>query len=310
MIQENSAALAQSITREGSKQAYYTARLMVDKDLVNDFNRAYAYFRWMDDIVDDASQSHEKRIAFIRRQKELVDRLYRKERMPDLTSEEQIIADLISHDRYEDSWLQSYIRNMFAIVEFDTYRQGQLISEQELNWYTERLGESVTDGIQYFIGNGYPYPVNDTRCLAARAAHITHLLRDMVQDMNDGIINIPKEYLEAHDISPQDINSPVFRNWVRNRVDLARSMFLDGKRYLDELGVLRCKVVGRWYCARFEVVLDTIERDNYALRSNYNERKNMLTWLKIARLGISVTLRHLSRKSFLTIGGTNGEARQ
>ena len=63
MIQENSAALAQSITREGSKQAYYTARLMVDKDLVDDFNRAYAYFRWMDDIVDDASQSQEKRIA-------------------------------------------------------------------------------------------------------------------------------------------------------------------------------------------------------------------------------------------------------
>jgi len=310
MIQENSAALAQSITQEGSKQAYYTARLMVDRDLVNDFNRAYAYFRWMDDIVDDTSQSHEKRITFIRRQKELVDRLYRNERPHDLTSEEQIIADLISHDRYEDSWLQSYIRNMFAIIEFDTYRQGQLISEQELNWYTERLGESVTDGIQYFIGNGYPYPVSDTRCLAARAAHITHLLRDMVQDMNDGIINIPKEYLEAHDISPEDTNSPAFHNWVRNRVDLARSMFLDGKRYLDELGVLRCKLVGRWYCARFEVVLDAIERDNYALRTNYNERKNMLTWLKIAGLGISVTLRHFSRQSFLTIGGTNRETRQ
>ena len=43
---------------------------------------------------------------------------------------------------------------MFAIIEFDIYRQGRLISEQELAWYTERLGESVTDGLQYFIGNG------------------------------------------------------------------------------------------------------------------------------------------------------------
>ena len=310
MIQENSAALAQSITREGSKQAYYTARLMVDKDLVDDFNRAYAYFRWMDDIVDDASQSQEKRIAFIVRQKELVDRLYRNDRPSDLTSEEQIIADLISHDRYEDSWLQSYIRNMFAIVEFDTYRQGRLISEQELNWYTECLGESVTDGIQYFIGNGYPYPVSDTRCLAARAAHITHLLRDMVEDMNDGLFNIPKEYLQEHGISPEDVNSPAFRNWVRKRVNLARSMFLDGKRYLNGLGVLRCKLAGRWYCARFEVVLDTIEQDDYILRSSYNERWNMGAWLKIAALGISVTLQHISHQNSLLNRGTNGEIRK
>ena len=310
MMQENSAALARSITREGSKQAYYTARLMVDKDLVNDFNRAYAYFRWIDDIVDDTNQSYEKRITFIKRQKELIDRFYCNDRASNLSSEEQIIADLISHDRSKDSWLQSYIRNMFAIIEFDIYRQGRLVTEQELDWYTERLGESVTDGIQYFIGNGYPYPDSDTRCQAAQAAHITHLLRDMVQDMSDGLINIPKEYLEEHGISPEDTSSPAFRNWVRNRVNLARSLFRDGKRYLDELGVLRCKLVGRWYCARFEVVLDTIEKDNYILRSNYNERRNVFTWLKIAMLGISVTLRHFSDQNSKTIAKTNGTIRK
>lgn len=56
-MRDATAALARSITRAGSKQAYYTARLMVDKDLVNDFNRAYAYFRWLDDIIDVSSQS-------------------------------------------------------------------------------------------------------------------------------------------------------------------------------------------------------------------------------------------------------------
>jgi hypothetical protein len=49
-MRDATATLAQSITWAGSKQAYYTARLMVDKDLVNDFYRAYAYFRWADDI--------------------------------------------------------------------------------------------------------------------------------------------------------------------------------------------------------------------------------------------------------------------
>ena len=51
-MDDATAALARSITLAGSKQTYYTARLMVDKDLVDDFYRAYPYFRWADDIVD------------------------------------------------------------------------------------------------------------------------------------------------------------------------------------------------------------------------------------------------------------------
>ncbi|NIO72053.1 MAG: hypothetical protein GTO14_14525, partial [Anaerolineales bacterium] len=92
---------------------------MVDKDLVDDCYRAYAYFRWADDIIDISSQSSDERISFIRRQRELIDRLYRNERPDDLTPEEEIVADLISHDRGENSGLQSFIRNFLAILEFD-----------------------------------------------------------------------------------------------------------------------------------------------------------------------------------------------
>lgn len=296
------AALARSITWASSKQSYFTARLMVDKNLVNDCYRAYAYFRWADDIVDVSSQSSDERIAFIRRQRELVDRLYRNERPDDLTPEEKIVADLISHDREENSGLQSFIRNFLAILEFDAYRKGRLISQQELTWYSNCLGKSVTDGIQYFIGNGHPHPVAGNRYLAATAAHITHMLRDMVLDTTEGFINIPREYLEAHGISPEDMDSPPFRAWVRGRVELARGYFREGKRYLDELDVLRCKIAGYWYCARFEDVLDVIERDGYVLRAEYSgvpaggERRKLSTWLKMAWLGVSVTLRHIAHR--------------
>ena len=69
------AALARAITWAGSKQTYCTARLMVDKDLVDDFFRAYAYFRWADDVVDAPCGSDEERVAFMARQRELIDRL-------------------------------------------------------------------------------------------------------------------------------------------------------------------------------------------------------------------------------------------
>jgi len=160
-MMDATAALARSITWASSKQTYYTARLMVDKNLVNDCYRAYGYFRWVDDIVDASvsndvsSQSSDERISFIRRQRELVGRLYRSERPDDLTPEEEIIADLISHDKQEISGLQSFIYNFLAILEFDACRKGRLISQQELTWYSNCLGKAVTDCIQYFIGHGH-----------------------------------------------------------------------------------------------------------------------------------------------------------
>lgn len=290
-----SASLARSITWRGSKQAYYTARLMVDRDLVDDFYRAYAYFRWADDVVDVEIASHGERIAFIERQRALIDHLYRGRRPADLTTEEEIVGDLIANDRGQQGWLKSFIHNMLAIVEFDAFRKGRLISQGELDWYTDRLGQSVTDGIQYFIGNGTPYPVTQHRCKGAEAAHIAHLLRDMLPDTADGFINIPREYLEEHRIGPEDITSDPFRAWVHHRVELAREYFREGKRYLDQLQVLRCKLVAHWYIARFEGVLDTIEGDGFRLRPVYIERRRPATWLKFAWLGVAVTARHAAQ---------------
>ena len=291
---EASAVLGRSITRASSKQSYFTARLLADGDLVDDCLRAYAYFRWADDIVDVSAQSVDERVAFIRRQVELIDRLYSNERPDDLSAEEQILADLIRSDRTEHSGLESFIRNFMSILEFDSRRKGQLITDQDLTWYASCLGKAVTDAIQYFVGNGHPYPDTENRYLAATGATIAHMLRDMVSDVAEGYINIPREYLEAHTINHEDVGSAPFRDWVRGRVDQARLYFREGKRYLDELGVLRCKIAGYWYCARFEGVLDTIERDGYVLRESYAERRKLITWLKIAWLGLTVTARHIT----------------
>jgi hypothetical protein len=65
---QQSAELARTITKRGSLQTYYTARLMVDKDLVDDFLRAYAYFRWIDDVIDIEARSDQERLAFIEEQ--------------------------------------------------------------------------------------------------------------------------------------------------------------------------------------------------------------------------------------------------
>jgi phytoene/squalene synthetase len=294
---EHTASLARDITRAGSIQTYYTARLMVDKDLVDDFFRAYAYFRWIDDVIDVAAESDQERIDFTINQHRLIDDLYSGKPVNDLAPQENILHDLISNDRGENSGLQSFIRNMFAIIEFDAHRKDRLISAEELDWYVSTLGKSVTDGLLYFIGNGTAYPPNGNRYQAGIAAHISHLLRDTFQDNQDGFFNIPGEYLEQVSLNPGDVDQPAYREWVQGRVAAARSLFSEGKIYLDELKVLRCKIVGYWYCARFEVVLDTIESDGYIIRSEYHERRQIGTWVKILWLGISLSVKHVFSRS-------------
>ena len=46
----------------------------------------------------------------------------------------------------------------------------------------------------------------------------------------------------------------------------------------------------------FEGLLDTIERDDYILRAEYNERRKFSAWLRMAWLCVSVTLRHIVRR--------------
>jgi phytoene/squalene synthetase len=304
MTREATAILARSITRAGSKQTYYTALLMVDKELLSDFFRAYAYFRWADDIIDRSNRSTSERISFIKHQRALIDRLYNNECPNDLNPEEEIIADLIHHDGEINSGLRSFINNMFAVIEFDAYRMGRIVSNSELIWYSSCLAQSVTDGLQYFIGNNSPNPPGDNRYLAAIAAHYTHLLRDMICDIADGFINIPQEYLDEHGIGPEDVNSPAFRAWVRKRVEQARAYFRDGKRYLDSLEVLRCKIMGYWYCARFEGILDTIERDGYILRANY---KYQFVWFRMLGLGVILTFQHIFSRAYATLGKNFGK---
>ena len=285
--------LASSITFLSSKQSYYTALLLVDKDLFQDCLRAYAYFRWADDIVDLSSTTQEECITFMDQQMELINQLYDHIQPYSLSPEEQIIADLINNDRGDNSGLQSFIRNFMAVLEFDASRRGRLISQRELDWYSSSLAKAVTDAIQYFIRNGHPYPGGMNQYLAAKAAHITHMLRDMKQDLAEGYINIPREYLEANGITSRDITSNPYRCWIREQVKLAREYFRDGKSYLDGLDVFRCKLAGYWYCARFEGILDTIEKDGYILRSEYKDRHKPSFLCKLLLSSVKVAFQHI-----------------
>src|SRR6185295_10600559 len=100
--------IAASITKAASKQTYYTIRFLVDRKSAADAYRAYAYFRWVDDMLDAESFAlsgmmstarnaveAQERINFLERQKSLLEKCYRGESIQDATIEEQMLIQLV-----------------------------------------------------------------------------------------------------------------------------------------------------------------------------------------------------------------------
>jgi phytoene/squalene synthetase len=278
---------ASSITKAASKQTYYTIRFLADKERLEDAYRAYGYFRWVDDVLDADSGSASEHLAFLERQKSLLDKCYRGESLRDINVQEKMLVELIQYDHEKNSGLETYLRNMMLVMDFDARRRGRLITQVELNEYTLWLSRAVIEAMHYFIGHGTFAPHDETRYLAVSAAHITHMLRDTFEDMQAGYYNIPLEVLDANHISPQDVHSDAYRAWVNSRALLARAYFKAGKDYFARVQNPRFRLAAFAYTARFEWLLDTIEREGYLLRPRYSERKSLGTGLRMSLLALS-----------------------
>lgn len=269
------APLAAEITRSASKQTYYTIRLFADRDRVEDAYRAYGYFRWVDDVIDSGTSSQAEKIAFAGRQQSLLNASYNGEKPTGVCVEEQMLVDLVANNKEKNSGLHLYLQNMMDVMLFDANRRDKLISQVELFEYSRKLSVAVTEALYYFIGHDDPSPCHEARYLSVTAAHLTHMLRDAVEDTENGYFNIPREYLSLRGISPQDVTSSAYREWVCGRVQIAQEYFRLGRECTAQVKNLRCRLAGFAYTARFEWMLRAIQRDNYCLRSEYPERKSL-----------------------------------
>jgi len=300
---------ASLITKAASKQTYYTICFLVDRERVDDAYRAYAYFRWVDDILDAESTTSVERSIFLERQKSLLEKCYRGEAPRDANIQETMLVELIQQDHEKNSGLQVYLRNMMQVMDFDSERRGRLISQVELNEYTGWLATAVMECIHYFIGHDEYAPRDETRYMAVSGAHITHMLRDTFDDAQIGYYNIPREILETNHIGSQDVQSNAYGDWVKSRVLLAREHFKTGKDYFARIENPRCRLACYAYIARFEWLLDSIEKEGYLLRSQYDERKSARTGLRMVWLTLSsmFNLRGVNKLSQSGLSRTSSE---
>lgn len=267
--------LAARITRQASQQTYYTIRFLVDRERVQQAYQAYAYFRWVDDILDNSPGTQDDKLEFIHRQQTLLEACYRQDAVSPVHPEEQMLVELVSADHELDSGLRKYLFNMMSVMAFDASRRGRAISHAELTEYTHWLAVAVTEAMFYFIGHDQVFPADNNRYHAVSGAHVVHMLRDTLQDVAAGYFNVPAEYMRAQNISLDDLADSSYRRWVCTRVRLARQYFQGGRHFLRQVKSLRCRLACLAYLARFEWMLHIIERDGFCLRPGYPERKSL-----------------------------------
>jgi phytoene/squalene synthetase len=278
--------MAQKITRQASGQTYYTVRTLVPRERQDDAFRAYAYFRWVDDLLDGDALQPEERGDFLSAQKELLSQCLSGRPAINLLSEERMLVDLTQGPLREDPGLLMYLQDMMAVMEFDAQRRDRRINRRELAWYSRRLAMAVTEAVYTFIGDRCGAPRTAERYMAADAAHIVHMLRDLHEDLETGFINIPIEVLSGEKLHTSILVSERVRAWVRERVRTARTYFSAGKAYLDTIENPRCRVAGAWYAARFAGVLNAIEREDFLLRRDYSDCKGVRTRMRMATKGL------------------------
>jgi phytoene/squalene synthetase len=288
--------LAEKITRQNSWQTYLTIKWLVDPPLKEAAFRTYAYFRWLDDEIDLECDTKEKRSDLIKRQRKIVETDQLKENdLIKLKPEEKLLAEILVGNRRKDAKFISYVQNFIAIIEFDAKRRNKLVSATELAWYSHTLSKAVTDGIAYFIDCNSTQTDSADRYRAGIGTHLAHMLRDYCQDIENGYINIPKEYLDTHKLMPSDIDNPLFRLWVKDMVRRARMDLARGRKYIaTNVPGFRSKIAAYWYCCHYDGILDQIERDEFRLRVSYPNINKLDNYLRIIKSVVIAVFEKLS----------------
>lgn len=283
-------SLASRLTKAASKQTYYTIRFLVDRPRREAAYRAYAYFRWVDDVLDaegprgaaSAVVGRLERQRFLDRQRTLLDRTLRREAPRDIDPHEAMLVELVRNAGFTDRGLEAYLRHMMLVMDFDVRRRGRIVSQADLDDYTRWLAIAVTEAMHHFIGHGAAAPQDETRYLAVSGAHILHMLRDTYADARAGYLNVPRELLEAQSIGPEDFQSDAYRAWVGSRVQVARACLDAGVAYFGRVQNARHRLAGLAYMARFEWLIETLEREDFRLRPQYSERTSLAIGLRMS----------------------------
>lgn len=179
------ASPAAAITRSASTHSYLTNRWLADPACRDDACARDAYFRWLEDTMDERLVDRAERMAFVSRQQRLLARATSGATSAGPSPEEGLLMGLFRPERATPGSgkiraetvdgrtggpLLS-VRSMLGVMEFEARRRGRPVTQHELDSYTGELAIAVTEASHHCIGHGERSPQDETRYVAVTGDH-------------------------------------------------------------------------------------------------------------------------------------------
>ena len=156
------------------------------------FAPAYAYARWLDDVVDSGGVPESTKSEIFERQKLILSSYPSVQELRPLSIPESLLCLLLDQDARWGGRMRDSIVETFDTFEFDLARRFRRVRRAELDDYSERMGVSFARSIALLLGvEGLP--TRAELAPLARAGCKTFMLRDLREDLEHGYINIPLE---------------------------------------------------------------------------------------------------------------------
>lgn len=258
---------ARATVRRSSRFTYLLSLLLPAGDRPF-FWAWYAYLRWVDDIADNATIPADTRYDFLTRQIRLVEDIYSGKQV-NLSRDESPVGALAAYDIQRGGLLKDSLIEMLGAMQFDIRRQGTLSGHEELH---RNFDHEVAN---YLFAMGYFCRIPDIPArvpgrAAANGAKIAHILRDLLQDWDEGIFNISREEIDAYGLAlptlKADIAGPAGRRWIAANVRLAERQLMDGLLEASQVAGIRYRIIVAILVAKYQAYLDRFRATQYDLQ--------------------------------------------
>jgi phytoene/squalene synthetase len=213
---------ARSIAESTSPKATFILDRVVSKDKREYLNLSYAYFRLVDDFVDDPKTSVAEKREFIERQKNFVKSCWNNSAVEPQTKEEYFVYYFIEYSLQNN--LEKLIESIYGMIDSISWDVDRLsgdgvFSEEQLYNYGSMQSESVQNILYYFMSGNDPKEYkHDNLDLSITNTRML-MLRDLEEDIDAGFINISREDVEKYGLNIRDLKKDENLNlWIKDQV--------------------------------------------------------------------------------------------
>ena len=196
--------LAENIAKTKSPKANFILNHSVDKSKREYLNLCFAYLRWVDDFIDDPKTGVSKKEIFIERQKYLFGKYVKKEFVEYNTSEEAFLFYFLKYaaeNRFD--FIIDAVESMIDSITMDVERlkQDGIFSAKELETYVNKQSKALYDIIIFFF---IPNQYNEIKHIhQGRFQAKAFIMRDLIEDIDAGFINISREDIQKYNLELQ-----------------------------------------------------------------------------------------------------------